>query len=205
MPTFTKNIEYQNDYYSTEISVYDEFDEEFDIDATDFFEECDYGDIAEFLDLVASMSDLKGPLSEMGDDERRTLAAALNAYYTDNGEAPPDPEYPTPADPASAMTRDSVQTLPEQWIAEGTNWMQIKALLEALPSTRLAAFTAAWHALHPSTKSQLLDKILNGRPAPAPREPIDDALELLSDVDRNRLLGLPDSTLDHLRELLSEA
>lgn len=193
MPSFTRQVEYQNDFYSTEITVYDEFDEEFDIGVEEFFNECDTDDMAEFLDLIVNKGLLADVLNAISHETRLALTGVTS-------------ESPTPTAPPVGLNLGAtdIQRIPPDWIAEYTTSDQVLQLLIALAFGRHNTLIHVWERMSQATRDSLITSL--GFPGGQPsREPVEDALELLSDIDRNRLLGLPDTTLDHLRSLLSEA
>lgn len=199
MPSFTREVRYENDYYSTEITVCDEFDEEFSIEPSEFVDECDDSDLVELLNSLADLSELPQLLQDAHPNVRIAFANAL-------GTPPPLPIPASGNAPAGSLHLNGpdIVRIDPHHIALYATWPQIKALLEVLSYGRRDALNEAWSRLDPTIKSDLAAVLGSGAPSDL-REPIDDALELLSDVDRNRLLGLPDTTLDHLRTLLTEA
>ncbi|NVZ07985.1 hypothetical protein HW932_01760 [Allochromatium humboldtianum] len=194
MPSFTKTAYYSD--YETTVSLDVEFDETFEIDPTEYVESCTKRECGELLDAIVSENNLHDVFQHADEDTLSTLAEALSVTR----QAPP-PSVPIPD---LNLSSSDIARIPGHMLADNITWQQLLAILLTLPYGRRAALEEAWDKLAPYNKNELATA-LGLSTAPPRTEPVDDALELLSDVDRNRLLGLPDTTLDHLRTLLTEA
>lgn len=193
MPEFTKPAYYSD--YETTVSLDVEFDETFNVEPKEYIEACSISECAELLDALVAECSLSSLFERVDEGTLDELAEALGVT-----RQAPAPSVPVPD---LNLSSSDIARIPGQMLADNLTWVQLKDIFLALPFGRERALKSAWEVLTPSAKERLFAAL--GTQPPAQREPVDDALELLSDVDRNRLLGLPDTTLDHLRTLLTEA
>ena len=193
MASFTKTAYYSD--YETTVSFDVEFDEDFEVDPDEYVEACSIRECGELLDALVNHADLSAAFAYTDNDTREAFAETLGIPY----QAPT-----TPIQDLNLSIAD-IKRIPGDVMAAYITTEQLHDILRELPYGRKPSLDEALRCLSQGTRDDLAAAF--GAPAAPtqPREPLDDALELLSDVDRNRLLGLPDSTLDHLRSLLSEA
>ena len=196
MPEFTRTA-YCSDYETT-VSLDIEFEESFDVEPQEYVEACSPRECGELLDAIVAEHSLHNVLPHADDDTLHELAEALGVTLQDSAPSVPIPDL--------NLSSSDIARIPGQMLADNLTWVQLKDIFLALPCGRERALKSAWEVLTPSAKERLFAALGTQPPVPStPREPVDDALELLSDVDRNHLLGLPDATLNHLRALLAEA
>lgn len=195
MPTFTHSVDYENDYYTVEIGVYDNFDADLDVTPGEFFEACDSDDLATLFEKFLNYPRLGDVLDEIDESLLSTLRGLLYPIDDDN------------------EARDTLTRIPSHEFAEYATWEQIAALLNALSGSRNRALSHVWCNDIPSETRHTLLTILHehtpGYQEASPAtdstrsfDPFEDVLDLLNDVDEDRLLGLPDTTLDRLRSIL---